>query len=44
VESILETLLPPLQLAAERISGDLTASRPFSRAGNRGLSPTSHPL
>ena len=44
LESIHENLLPPLKLAAERISGDLTASRPFSRPGVRGLSPTSHPL
>jgi IclR family pca regulon transcriptional regulator len=44
LESIQEKLLPPLQLAAERISNDLTASRPFSRAGTTGLSPTSHPL
>jgi len=44
VESIHDNLLPPLQLAAERISHDLSASRPFSRAGARGLSPTSHPL
>jgi IclR family pca regulon transcriptional regulator len=44
VESIHENLLPPLKLAAERISHDLTASRPFARAGDRGLSPTSHPL
>jgi IclR family pca regulon transcriptional regulator len=44
VESIQENLLPPLKLAAERISHDLTASRPFTRAGDHGLSPTSHPL
>ncbi|GAA1211735.1 IclR family transcriptional regulator domain-containing protein [Rhodoglobus aureus] len=44
VESIHEHLLPPLKLAAERISHDLTASRPFSRPGDRGFSPTSHPL
>lgn len=44
VESIQENLLPPLMLAAERISHDLTASRPFTRAGDHGLSPTSHPL
>ena len=44
LESIEQNLLPPLQLAAERISNDLTASRPFSRAGGTGLSPTSHPL
>lgn len=43
IESIQENLLPPLLLAAERISHDLTASRPFARAGDRGLSPTSHP-
>ncbi len=35
VESILETLLPPLLLAAEGISNDLTASRPFSRETSR---------
>ena len=34
VESIHENLLPPLKLAAERISHDLTASRPFARAGD----------
>lgn len=33
LESIQETFLPLLQLAAERISSDLTASRPFSRPG-----------
>ena len=33
IESIHDNLLPPLQLAAERISSDLTASRPFSRPG-----------
>jgi IclR family pca regulon transcriptional regulator len=44
VESIQKNLLPALTLAAERISHDLTASRPFTRAGNHGLSPTSHPL
>lgn len=44
VESIHENLLPPLKLAAERISHDLTASRPFSRPGDRGFSQTSHPL
>ncbi|MHA6693351.1 IclR family transcriptional regulator domain-containing protein [Homoserinimonas sp. A520] len=44
VESIQENLLPPLKQTAERISRDLTASRPFTRAGNHGLSPTSHPL
>ncbi|MHA6669337.1 IclR family transcriptional regulator domain-containing protein [Homoserinimonas sp. A447] len=44
VESIQENLLPPLKQTAERISRDLTASRPFTRASNHGLSPTSHPL
>jgi IclR family transcriptional regulator, pca regulon regulatory protein len=44
LQSIQETLLPALRVAAERISNDLTASRPFSRAGGSGLSPTSHPL
>lgn len=44
VESIHQNLLPPLKLAAERISSDLIASRPFSRAGTHGLSPTSLPL
>jgi IclR family pca regulon transcriptional regulator len=44
IESIQENLLPPLRLAAERISEDLTASRPFSKPANHGLSPTSHPL
>ena len=44
VESIHENLLPPLKLAAERISHDLTASRPFSKPGNHGLNQTSHPL
>ena len=44
LESIHERFLPPLQLAAERISNDLTASRPFSRPGAQGMSPTSHPL
>ena len=44
VESIHENLLPPLKLAAERISHDLTASRPFARPGDRGFSATSHPL
>jgi IclR family transcriptional regulator, pca regulon regulatory protein len=44
LESIEQNFLPPLQLAAERISNDLTAARPFSRAGGTGLSPTSHPL
>jgi hypothetical protein len=43
VESIQQNLLPPLLLAAERISHDLTASRPFTRAGDHGLSQTSHP-
>lgn len=43
VESILANLLPPLMQAAENISRDLTASRPFSAASNHGLSPTSHP-
>lgn len=43
VESIQRDLLPPLQLAAERISHDLTASRPFARPGDRGLSATSYP-
>lgn len=33
LESIQKNLLPPLQLAAEQIGADLTASRPFSRAG-----------
>ena len=44
LQSIQETLLPALRVAAERISNDLTASRPFSRAGGSGLGPTSHPL
>jgi IclR family pca regulon transcriptional regulator len=38
VESIHDNLLPPLKLAAERISRDLTASRPFSRPGPAHLS------
>lgn len=33
IESIQQTLLPPLQRAAELISQDLTASRPFSKPG-----------
>lgn len=41
VESIQQNLLPPLRLAAERISRDLTASRPFARPGDRGVSSTS---
>ncbi len=44
VESIEENLLPPLRLASERISSDLTASRPFSKPAFHGLSATSHPL
>lgn len=44
LESIQQNFLPPLKLAAERISDDLTAARPYSRAGGSGLSPTSHPL
>ena len=44
IESIQQNLLPPLRLAAERISHDLTASRPFSKPGNHGLSQSSHPL
>jgi IclR family pca regulon transcriptional regulator len=44
MESIQENLLPALKLTAERISGDLTASRPFSRPGDRGLSLNSHLL
>lgn len=36
LESIHEYLLPPLQLAAERISQDLTASQPFSRPHGQG--------
>ena len=44
LESIEQNLLPALRLAAQRISEDLTASRPFSRPGSTGLSPTSHPL
>lgn len=44
LESIQEHFLPPLRLAAERIANDLTAARPFSRAGSTGLSPTSLPL
>jgi IclR family pca regulon transcriptional regulator len=44
LESIEQNFLPPLRLTAERISNDLTASRPFSRAGGTGLSRTSHPL
>lgn len=44
IESIHKNLLPPLQLTAQRISLDLTASRPFSRPGSRGMSATSHPL
>jgi IclR family transcriptional regulator, pca regulon regulatory protein len=44
LESIEENLLPALRLAAQHISDDLTASRPFSRPGSTGLSPTSHPL
>lgn len=39
VESIHETLLPPLLLAAENISNDLTASRPFSRETSRLTRP-----
>jgi IclR family transcriptional regulator, pca regulon regulatory protein len=44
LESIQQNFLPPLQAAAERISDDLTAIRPFSRAGSTGLGATSHPL
>jgi len=40
VESIHDNLLPPLRLAAERISLDLTASRPFSQPTTRGVSPS----
>jgi len=40
VESIHDNLLPPLQLAAERISKDLTASRPFSQPKTSGISPS----
>ena len=40
VESIHENLLPPLQLAAERISQDLGASRPFAQPTTQGLSPS----
>lgn len=36
LESIYANLLPPLQLAAERISSDLTASRPFSQPNAQG--------
>lgn len=43
VESIHENLLPHLTSAAEQISRDLTASRPYSRPGSRGMSPTSYP-
>jgi IclR family transcriptional regulator, pca regulon regulatory protein len=39
VESIHDNLLPPLQLAAQRISKDLTASRPFSQPKTSGISP-----
>lgn len=39
VESIQENLLPPLLLAAENISNDLTASRPFSRETSRLTEP-----
>lgn len=38
VESIRDNLLPPLQLAARRISEDLSASRPFSREAKLTLS------
>jgi IclR family transcriptional regulator, pca regulon regulatory protein len=41
--SIHEELLPPLKLAAQRISDDLAASRPFSRASIVGLSPIDRP-
>lgn len=44
IESIQQNLLPQLQLAAERISDDLTASRPFSKPSSHGLNSTSHPL
>ena len=40
VESIHDNLLPPLQIAAERISKDLTASRPFSQPKTSGISPS----
>ena len=43
LDSIREKLLPPLKLAAKRISEDLTASRPYSKPGLTGMSPTSHP-
>jgi IclR family pca regulon transcriptional regulator len=36
LESIRENLLPPLQLAAERISTDLIASRPFAQSPSQG--------
>jgi IclR family pca regulon transcriptional regulator len=39
VESIHENLLPPLLIAAENISHDLTASRPFSRETSRSTRP-----
>lgn len=44
VESIYETLLPPLQSAAQRISLDFTASRPFSRPSGRIPSEPGRPL
>lgn len=40
VESINKNFLPPLKLAAERISTDLAACRPFSRTGVYGINPT----
>ena len=43
ITSIHEELLPPLKLAAQRISDDLAVSRPFSRASIVGLSPIDRP-
>lgn len=39
IESIQENLLPPLLIAADNISHDLTASRPFSRETSRSTQP-----
>lgn len=44
IESIRENLLPPLRRAAERISEDLTASRPFSKPSDQGTRSTGLPL
>jgi IclR family pca regulon transcriptional regulator len=39
LESIRENLLPSLKVAADRISNDLTASRPFSKPRPTGMNP-----